>query len=104
MILSVLRLEVLPGRADRLVQIFRDQQILETALAQPGCRTSFIAVSEDGREAIVIATWESLQDYKRWTSRPDRGRLSEEISACLASPLTAATIGAVYRVADDPTR
>lgn len=102
MIRTVLRLDVAPGHADALVDTFRRLQILETSLAQEGCLSTEIAVSLDGREAIVTATWEDQEAYGRWTARSDRGSTSEELNAHLGTPLSAATVGTTYRVGHRP--
>lgn len=102
MIRTVLRLDVAPGHADPLVEAFRRLEILETSVAQPGCLSAEIAISTDGREAIVTATWEDEAAYGRWTSRSDRGSTSDELNAHLATPLTAQTVGRTYRVGHRP--
>lgn len=102
MIRTVLTLDIAPGQADDLVQTFRDHQILETSLTQDGCASTEIAISLDGREAIVTAAWDDEAAYERWTSRTDRGSTSEALSAHLATPLTAEVVGRVYRVAHRP--
>lgn len=103
MIRTLLRLEVAPGEAAGLVETFRRLQILEASLAQPGCLTTEIAISTDEREAIVTATWADEAAYSRWTSRPDRGSLSEQLNLHLATPMTAETVGRLYRVAHRPS-
>lgn len=103
MIRTVLRLDVAPGAAASLVEAFRTHEILETSLAQEGCTSSEIAISPDGREAIVTATWNDESAYERWTSRSDRGSTSEALNPHLTRPLTADVVGQVYRVAHRPT-
>ncbi len=103
MIRTVLNLDIAPGAADDLVAAFRTNRILETSLAQEGCTSTEIAISQDGRAAIVTATWDDEDAYARWTARSDRGTTSEVLSQHLATPLTPEVVGQVYRVAHRPT-
>jgi quinol monooxygenase YgiN len=98
MIRTVLSLRLAPGEADGLIATFRDLAILETSIAQEGCLATEISVSEDESEAIVTATWSDADAYARWTSRTDRGSHSEQLSRHLREPLTAETVGRVYKV------
>lgn len=99
MVRTVLTLTVASGEADRLVAAFRTLEILETSVVQEGCLSAELAVSSDGNEAIVTATWVDEAAYERWTSRTDRGATAGELSAHLAVPLSAETVGRIYRVA-----
>lgn len=103
MIRTVLTLQVRPGHAEQLVTAFRDAEILETSLAQDGCLSTEIAVSTDGSEAIVTATWEDRAAYDRWTSRRDRGSTADRLNPHLRVPLDAGRVGQVYDVAHRPT-
>lgn len=103
MIRTTLILEVQPGHAEQLVAVFRDHGILTAALAQPGCHSAEIGVTEDGLEAVVTATWEDAAAYAVWTSRPDREAMAEVINPHLAVPLGEATVGRSYRIAYRPT-
>lgn len=102
MIRTMLRLPVAPGEAEGLVETFRRLEILETSIAQEGCLSTEIAISEDHTEAVVTATWSDREAYGRWTSRSDRGSHSAELSRHLSRPLTAETVGVVYDVAHRP--
>jgi quinol monooxygenase YgiN len=102
MIRTILTLQIALGGADGLVDAFRRLAILETSLAQDGCLSAEIAISSDEREAIVTATWDDQAAYERWTSRSDRGSTSAELNPHLAVPLTAESVGRLYRVAHRP--
>ncbi len=102
MIRTVLTLQVASGHADGLVDVFRRLKVLETSRAQDGCLSAEIAVSTDKDEAIVTATWSDEAAYERWTSRPDRGSLLDEVNPHLAAPLSAQTVGRVYRIVHRP--
>jgi heme-degrading monooxygenase HmoA len=102
MIRTILRLQVAPGAENDLVASFKKHQILETSIAQPGCLSAELAIGEHGDEAIVTATWDDEAAYREWTQRADRGSLSDELSTFLTRPITAETVGAVYRIAHRP--
>jgi heme-degrading monooxygenase HmoA len=102
MIRTMLRLAVAPGEAEGLVDTFRRLEILETSIAQDGCLSTEIAISDNRSEAVVTATWSDRAAYGRWTSRTDRGAHSAEISRHLRDPLTAETVGLIYDVGHRP--
>lgn len=98
MIRTILTLDIAPGEADALVETFRRLQILEMSGAQEGCLGTEITISRDRGQAIVTALWEDDAAYERWTSRPDREGLSQELSVHLREDLTASTVGQVMQV------
>lgn len=102
MIRTTLILEVRPGHAEPLVAVFREHGILTAAVAQPGCHSAEIGVTEDGSEAVVTATWEDADAYAVWTSRPDRTAMAEVINPHLRVPLGESTVGRVYRIGYRP--
>lgn len=102
MIRTYLRFDLRDGASADFVDLFRDAAILETSLAQPGCLSAELTVSETGGVATVTATWTDRHAYEAWTNRADRGAYAERLNACLTTPLTAATIGEVHTVAHAP--
>jgi len=98
MIRTYLRFNIVEGGADRLVDLFKEEQILETAITQPGCRSAELTLSRDGSSAIVTAAWDSPQAYEAWTRRSDRGHLSHRLNQYLSKPIDAASTGASYRI------
>ena len=99
MIRTFLDLHVTAGHADALVDVFARNAILDNSVAQPGCESAELTVSEDGRLVTVTATWDSREAYGRWTGRSDRGDLTEQINAHLDEPIGVTTVGRVHRVA-----
>ena len=102
MLRTMLRFDIREGAADDLLALFRERDILEMSVAQPGCLSSEFCVAEDGSHVIVTATWEDEDAYARWTSRTDRGDHMEAINRHLRAPMTAATQGGRYRVVHAP--
>ncbi len=98
MIRTYLRFSVAEGAADGLVNLFREEQILETAITQPGCRSAELTLSTDGSSAIVTAAWDSPQAYEAWTRRSDRGHLSQRLNQYLSEPIDAGNTGASYHI------
>ena len=96
---TYLHFRVDDGSAEQLVTLFRHHRILETSVAQQGCHSAELTLSRDGRRAIVTATWEDPEAYARWTGRPDRGVLADEISDLLTVPINSSTKGSQYRIA-----
>lgn len=104
MIRTVLHLEVRPGSADALVEAFRELRILEESVQQPGCSSAEIAISGDGREAIVTATWDDEHAYELWTAHGDREARAAAINPHLVVPLSVASVGKIYQVRHAPQR
>jgi len=98
MIRTYLRFRVAEGAADGLVDLFRKEQILETAITQPGCRSAELTLSRDGSSAIVTATWDNPQAYEAWTQRSDRGHLSQRLNQYLSEPIDTGATGASYHI------
>lgn len=98
MIRTYLELPVRPGKAEGLADFFDREQILETSLAQDGCRSAELTISEDGLTALVTATWDDRAAYNVWISRPDRETNADELSSFLREPVGPATVGRVLDV------
>jgi len=101
MIRTYLEFEVLPGKAQGLAEFFDRRDILRNSVAQKGCRSAELTISEDGLTAMVTATWDDLEAYERWTSRADRGSDAGELSSFLQQPVGPATVGRVLNVVLD---
>lgn len=99
MIRTYLHLDVADGQSGNLVRAFKDLRILETSVEEPGCLSAELTLSEDGRQAIVTATWDSVGGYTRWTSSPDRASYAEVVSQWLAAPLGPDSTGKRFTVA-----
>ena len=98
MIRTFLDFAVKPGHAEALAAEFERLAILDTSVAQPGCTSAEMSVSEDGTTVTVTATWDSPEAYASWTSRGDRGPLADQLNVHLFRPLDAATVGRVHTV------
>ncbi len=98
MIRTFLDLRVKAGHAEQLAAAFERLAILDQSVAQPGCSSAELSVSEDGTMVTVTATWDSPEAYAAWTSRGDRGDLADQLNEHLAQPLDAATVGRIHRV------
>lgn len=99
MIRTYLHFDLLEGRAGDLVQLFQEGRILETAATQPGCRSTELTISEDGRTAIATAVWDDHEAYVRWTSRTDRAGHADKINSLLSAPIGPETVGGEYTIA-----
>jgi heme-degrading monooxygenase HmoA len=95
---TFLELRVKPGHAEHLAEAFERLGILDRSLAQRGCASADLSVSEDGTMVTVTAAWDSSASYALWTSRDDRGALAAELNPHLARPLDATTVGRVQRI------
>ena len=98
MIRTFLDFAVKPGHAEALAAEFERLAILDTSVAQPGCTSAEMSVSDDGTTVTVTATWDSPEAYASWTSRGDRGPLADQLNVHLSRPLDAATVGRVHTV------
>ena len=98
MIRTYLRFKVEKGSTNEFVAMFKAERILETSVAQPGCRSAELTLSEDGSTAIVTAVWEDSEAYRKWTQRSDRERLSRRMNQYLSEPVGKEIVGASFRV------
>jgi len=94
MIRTYLELKIKPGAAKAFADVFKDEEVLDNSVAQPGCHSAELTISADGLRAIVTAVWDDVAAYERWTSRSDRTTildclrpyLGEELEPNLVSP------------------
>ncbi|MFT7475373.1 MAG: heme-degrading monooxygenase HmoA [Verrucomicrobiales bacterium] len=103
MIRTYLELEVRPGAAAGLADFFERQNILNTSVAQEGCRSAQLTISSDGEVAVVTAEWDDAEAYDRWVSRADREDDAGELSSFLKRPISAETVGRIFSVLLDGT-
>ncbi len=97
---TYLEFELVDGGAAILREVFDRNRILETSVAQPGCLAAELTIADDTRTAIVTALWVEPAAYAAWTSRADRGSLGDELQPALRSPISEATVGRVFTVAE----
>lgn len=99
MIRSVLYVHVKPGKAGAVVDYYRRERVLETALTQPGCLAADIHVPiEEDKPLLVTALWESPEAYQGWLDNPVRRTFSGELDGLVDEDL-ADTGGALYELA-----
>jgi heme-degrading monooxygenase HmoA len=64
------------------------EEIRMTAMDQEGYETGETLVDrDDNREVLVVSTWSSLDDWKRWVDSPDRKRLENKLAPFLDGPV-----------------
>jgi heme-degrading monooxygenase HmoA len=62
------------------------RQLRMQAINQPGYITGETLISVDSPYTyIVISTWDSLEDWKSWESKPDRREIQSKIEALLTT-------------------
>ena len=76
MIRSIVRLNVEPGREHELEEQFRRRGVLGQAREAARLRTGELLRPVAGGPYVVVATWDSAEDYQVWVNSPVRGELS----------------------------
>lgn len=76
MIRSIIRLQVEQGREREFEEQFRQRGVLKRAQEVARMRTGELLRPVAGGPYIVIATWDSAEDYAVWVNSPVRGQLS----------------------------
>lgn len=98
---TYLELELRPGAAAGLLAFFDRRNILRTSVAQAGCRSAELTVSNDEAVAVVTAVWDDAAAYQRWVSRTDRADDADELSSFLMRPVGPETVGRVFSIVLD---
>ena len=97
MIRSVLTLRTTPENAERILELYRRESILQESLDLTRQISSDIAVAADGSgEVIVTAEWPDEAGYQEWLDHPQRSRTAPELSALLA--YAEIGVGRLFRV------
>ncbi|MEM7337397.1 MAG: antibiotic biosynthesis monooxygenase [Actinomycetota bacterium] len=86
-----------PGCAEAVVDLFRREQIFERALRVDGCQDVSLLLRSD--EILVTASWVDSEAYQAWIDNPDRNATGDELNELLVEPITAESVGGLYRVA-----
>lgn len=82
---SVLTLRTTPEQAERILELYRREQILQESLDLTRQLSSDIAVAADGSgEIVVTANWPDEHGYQEWLDHPMRSRTAPELQALLA--------------------
>ena len=76
MIRSIIRLNVEPGREHEFEEQFRRRGVLRRAREAARLRTGELLRPVVGGPYVVVATWDSAEDYQVWVNSPVRAELS----------------------------
>lgn len=94
---SILVIKTNPEQAEKLLQLYRDEEILRESLRLTRQVSSDIAVAADGSgEILVTANWPDEKGYLEWLGHPQRDRLAPEFDAILGG--VAVGVGKQYIV------
>ena len=75
MIRSVLVLHPAPTQVEDVLDVYRQEQILQFSLDQSRAVASEISVAIDGSgEVLVTAVWPDIAAYQEWLDHPNRQR------------------------------
>lgn len=108
MIRSVLTFHTTAENAQKILGLYRREQILQESLSLTRQISSDIAVAVDGSgEVVVTAHWPDEAGYQEWLDHPQRGRMAPELEALLQGAEVG--VGRLYRVdhgvqRDEPSR
>jgi len=73
---SVIRLQVVPGQERAFEDQFRQRGVLKRAREVARMRTGELLRPLAGGSYVVVATWDSAEDYAVWINSPVRAELS----------------------------
>ena len=76
MIRSIIRLQVVPGQERAFEGQFRQRGVLKRAREAARMRTGELLRPVEGGPYVVVATWDSAEDYQVWVNSPVRAQLS----------------------------
>ena len=99
MVRSVLYVRPRSGKADAVVEFYKQKRVLETALEQQGCLSAEIQVPLSANEPLLVtALWESGQAYQGWIDNPVRRSFAGDLAELVDEDL-ANLRGGLYEVA-----
>ena len=91
MIRSIIRLKVAPGREREFEETFRSRGVLALAKEVARLRTGeLLRPLRAGDPYVVIATWDSPEDYAVWVNSPLRGQVNS--AAPISEPVAPADL------------
>lgn len=100
MVRSVLYLQPRGNDHEALTDFYRRYDVLETAVAAVGCRSTELQIPLGGEgPALVTALWDDEAHYQRWIDHELRGNGGEELFALLDIGPDGVGAGALYTVA-----
>jgi heme-degrading monooxygenase HmoA len=88
-VVSVLRLPVRPGSEDALVRVFAELEIFRRSEESGGFLGGRLLRPRSGSHFLVIAEWESDDDYRTWLENPVREELGAHIEPLLTGDVQA---------------
>lgn len=84
MIRTTLTLRVASVEIDRVLDYFRNNQVLQYSLDHSDALASEISVATDGSgDVMVTALWPSLDAYQGWLSNPWRDASNDRLAVLL---------------------
>lgn len=97
MIRSVLTLRASPETAQKILDLYRNEQILHESMDCTRQIASDIAIATDGSgEIMVTALWPDEAGYQEWLDHPNRLLVAPDLTALLADAEIG--VGRLYRV------
>jgi hypothetical protein len=100
MVRSVLYLQPRGNAHAALTDFYRRYDILATAVAAVGCRSTELQVPLDGEgPALVTALWDDPAHYQQWIDHELRGNGGDELGALIDHDAENVGPGRIYTVA-----
>jgi antibiotic biosynthesis monooxygenase (ABM) superfamily enzyme len=95
---SVLALRAAEGKSEALEDLYAEQGILARSRAFPGCRDAVLLRATSGSRAthLVIADWDTAEDYQRWVQDPWRAAVSRRLAELLDTEPGEPVVGGVF--------
>jgi len=95
---SVLALRAADGRSEALEAFYAEQGILARSREFPGCRDAVLLRATSGTSAthLVIADWDTAEDYQRWVQDPWRAAVSRRLAELLDTESDEPPVGGVF--------
>ena len=95
---SVLTLRAAAGKAAELEELYARRGVLDRARRFPGCRDAVLLRSLDGGSAthLVIADWDTPEDYQSWVDDPWRAALSRQLAELLDTGRDEPVVGGLF--------
>ena len=104
MIRTVLTLRVAPERVAEVVEMYKQQDILQHSLDLTEALRSELSVATDGSGVVMVtAVWPSVEAYQAWLDNPWRRESSDRLNALLdgASVGSGATFSIIQSVSKE---
>ena len=99
-VVSVLRLLPRPGEADELARRFGTLEIFGHSRRSGGFLGGRLLRPLEGDAFVVVAEWETEDDYRRWLDNPVRAELGAELEPLLDADVAS---GQLYEEVRWPT-